>query len=72
MVTSLVKPFLASNGNIRSASIIGASQPDKGRIIAPGMNGDIYGRDDIWSTVQNDTGKADKLDAFVQRALTDE
>ena len=72
MVASLVEPFLTSNGNVRSASIIGASCPDQSRIIAPGMNEDISSRDDVRSTVRNDVGKADKLDAVVQRSLNDE
>ena len=41
MVASLDEPFPESNGNVRSASIIGASRPDQSRIIAPGMNEDI-------------------------------
>ena len=41
MVTSLVESFLASNGNVRSSSIIGASWPDQSRIFFPGMNEDI-------------------------------
>ena len=71
MVVSLVKPFLASNGNVRSASIIGASRPDQSRIIAPGMNEDVSSRDDVRSTVRNDVGEADKLDATVERSSTD-
>ena len=51
MVTSLVEPFLTSNGNLSLASIIGASRPDQSRIIAPGTNGDISSRDDVRSTV---------------------
>ena len=35
MVASLDEPFLSSNGNVRSASIIGASRPDQSRINAP-------------------------------------
>ena len=34
MVASVVEPFLKSNGNVRSASIIGASWTDQSRIIA--------------------------------------
>ena len=45
MVASLDEPCLASNGNVRSASIIEASRPDYSRIIAPGMNEDILSRD---------------------------
>ena len=56
MVTSLVKPFLTSNGNLLSASIIGASRTNQSKIIAPGMNEDIYSRDDVRSTVRNDAG----------------
>ena len=47
MVTSLVEALLTSNGNIRSASIIGASRPNQSRIFAPGMQEDISSRDDI-------------------------
>ena len=72
MVTSLVKPFLTSNGNVRSTSIIGASRPDQSRIIAPGINEDTSSRDDIRSTIRNDVGEADKLDAAVQRSSTNE
>ena len=72
MVAPLDEPFLTSNGNARSASIIGASRPDQSRIIAPGTNSDISSRDNLRSTVQNDVGEADKLDAAVQRSLSDE
>ena len=72
MVTSLVESLLASNGNIRSAIIIGVSRPNQSRIFAPGMNEDISSRDDFRSTVQNDVGKADNLDATVERSSTDE
>ena len=36
------------------------------------MNADISSRDDVRSTVRNDVGEADKLDAAVQQSLTDE
>ena len=36
------------------------------------MNEYISSRDDVRSTVQNDVGEADKLDATVQRSSTDE
>ena len=62
---------MENNGNIRSASIIGASRPDQIRIIAPGMNEDISSRYDIRSTVRSDVGKADKLDAAVQKSSSD-
>ena len=72
MVTSLVESLLGSNGNVRSASIIGASRPNQRMIFAPGMNEDISCRDYVRSTVRNDVGKADKLDATVEGYLTDE
>ena len=72
MVASLDEPFLVSNGNVHSASIIGASIPDQSRIIAPGMNKDILSRDDDQSTVRSDVGEADKLDAAVHRYSSDE
>ena len=72
MVTSLVESLLESNGNVRSTSIIGASWPDQSRIFTPGMNKDIYGRYDVESTVRNDVGKADKLNATVEGSSTDE
>ena len=72
MVISLVESLLASNSNVRSASIIGASRPDQSRIYAPGMNKDIPCRNYVRSTVRNDVGEADKLDATVEGYSTDE
>ena len=68
MVAPLNEPFLESDGDVRSTSIIGASRPNKSRIVAPGMNKDISSRDDVQSTVRSDVGKADKLDTAVQRS----
>ena len=59
MVTSLIEDLLASNGNIRSTSILGSSRTNKSRIFAPGMHEDISGRDDVQSTVHNDVPEAD-------------
>ena len=72
MVTSLIESLLASNGNIRSASILGASRNYQSRIFSPGMHEDISGRDDVRSTVRNDVREADKLDATVDGSSTDE
>ena len=72
MVTSLVEALLTSNGNIRLASILGANRTNQSRIFAPGMHKDISGRYDVRSTVRNDVGEADKLDATVDGYLTDE
>ena len=72
MVTYLIEALLTSNGNIRSASILGASRTNQSRIFAPGMHEDISGRDDVRSTFRNDVRKADKLDATVDGPSTDE
>ena len=72
MVTSLIEALLASNGNIRSASILGASRTNQSRIFAPGMHKDISGRDDVRSTVRNDVREADKLDTTVDGFTTNE
>ena len=47
MITPLTEPFLASDRNVRSTSVIGASRPDHSRIVAPFMNEDISSRDDV-------------------------
>ena len=72
MVASLDEPFLASNGNVRSASIIGASRPHQSRILSPGTNKYISIKDDVRSTVRSDIGEADKLDAAIQPYLSNE
>ena len=72
MVTSLIEALLASNRNIRSASILGAIRTNQSRIFAPGMHKDISSRDDLRSTVRNDVGEADKLDTTVDVSTTDE
>ena len=64
MVTSLVESLLASNGNVRSASIIGASRPNQSRIFTPGMNKDISSRDDVGSTVRNDVVEGSSSDEW--------
>ena len=63
MIAPLNEPFLASDGDISLASIIGASIPDQNRIIAPGMNEYISSIYDVRSTFRNDVGEANKLDA---------
>ena len=71
IITPLTEPFLTSNGDVRSTSVIGASRPNHSRIIDPSMNKDISSRDYFQSTVRSDVGKADKLDTAVQRSLSD-
>ena len=72
MVTSLIEALLASNGNIRSKSILGASWTNQSMIFSPGMHEDISGRDDVRSAVCNDVRQADKLDTTVDGPTTDE
>ena len=72
MVAPLNEPFLTSDGDVRSGSIIGASMTDQSRIVAPGMNKDILIRNDVRSTVPSDVGEGDKLHASVQRSLSNE
>ena len=71
MITPLTEPFLTSNRDVRSTSVIGASRPNHSRIVDPFMNEDISSRDDVLSTVRSDIGKAEKLDTAIQRSLTD-
>ena len=72
MVAPLIEPFLDSYEDVRLTSINGASRTDQSRIIAPGMNEDISSRGDVRSTVRNDIGEADKLDATVEQSSTNE
>ena len=72
MVTSLIEALLASNGNIRSAIILGASRTNQSQIFAPGIHEDISGRYNAWSTVRNDVREADKLDTTVDGPTTNE
>ena len=72
MVTSLIEALLASNGNIRSTGILGASRANQSRIFPPGMHKDISGRDNFQSTVRNDVREVDKLDTTVDGSMTDE
>ena len=63
--STLNEPFMESDGDVRSASIIGAIRPDQSRIIAPEMNEDSSSRNDFQSTVRSDVGESDKLDTAV-------
>ena len=68
MIAPLTEPFLTSDRDVHSTSVIGASRPDHSRIVSPFMNEDILSRDDVLSTVQSDTGEAEKLDTAVQQS----
>ena len=71
MVAPLIEPFLASDGDVRLTSIIGASRPNRSRIVAPGMNKDISIINDVRSTVRSNVGEAEKLDTAVQQSSSD-
>ena len=47
MITPLTEPFLNSDGDVHSTSVIRASRPDHSRIIAPFTNKDILSTDDF-------------------------
>ena len=51
VIAPLTEPFLTSDRDIRTTSVIGASRPDHSRIVASFMNKDISSRDDVLSTV---------------------
>ena len=67
MLASFVEAFLARNRNIGTASILGACRPNHSRIIPPGMNEVISGRDNVQSTVRNDVRISNKLDTTVDK-----
>ena len=71
VIAPLTEPFLTSDRDVRTTSVIGASRPNHSRIVAPFMNKDISSGDDVLSTVRSDIGKAEKLDTAVQRSSTD-
>ena len=71
IITPLTEPFLNSDRDVRSTSVIGASRPDHSRIVDPFMNEEISSRDDVLSTVLSDIGEVEKLDTDVQQSSTD-
>ena len=71
VIAPLTEPFLTSDRDVLTTSVIGASRPNHSRIVALFMNKDILSRDDALSTVRSDVGELDKLDTAVQRSLTD-
>ena len=70
MITPLTEPFLTSDRDVRTTSVIVASRPNHSRIGTPFMNKYISSGDYVLSTVRSDIGKADKLDTAVQQYLT--
>ena len=66
-----MEPFLTSDRDVLSTSVIGASRPNHIRIGTPFMNKYISSGDDVLSTVRSDVGESDKLNTDVQRSSTD-
>ena len=71
MLTSFVQAFLTRNRNIHTTSILGARRTNHSRTFFPGMHEDIFGGDNVRSTVRNDVRIADKLDTTVEAFTTD-
>ena len=71
VIAPLKEPFMTSDRDVRTTSVIGDSRPNHSRIGTPFKNKDIWSRDDSLSTVQSDVGKLDKIDTIVQRSSTD-
>ena len=71
VISPLTEPFLTSDRDVRTQSIIGDSRPNHGRIGTPFMNKDIWSRDDALSTVRSDVGELNKLDTAVLQSSTD-
>ena len=71
VLAPLTEPFLTSDRDIHTKSVIGDSSPNHSRIGTPFMNKDIWSRDDALITVRSDVGELDKLDTAVQQYSTD-
>ena len=71
VIAPLTEPFLTSDRDVRTTSVIIESRPNHSRIGTPFVNKDIWSRDDVLSTVRSDVGKLDKLDTDVWRSFTD-
>ena len=70
VIAPLTEPFLTSDREVHTASLIGYSRPNLSRIGTPFTNTYIWSRDDALS-VQSDVGELDKIDTAVQRSSTD-
>ena len=71
VIAPLKEPFLTSDRDVRTTSVIGASRPNHSKIGTPFKNKDISSGNDVLSTVRSDIGEADKLDTPVQQSSTD-
>ena len=71
VISHLTEPFLASDRDVRTTSVIGDIRPNHSRIGTPFINKDIWSRDDVLSSVRSDVGELNKLDTAVQKSSTD-
>ena len=71
VIAPLTEPFLTSDRDVRTTSVIGDSRPNHSKIGTPFMNKDIWSRDDALS-VQSDVRELDKLNTAVQQSSTNE
>ena len=67
VIAPLAEPFLTSDRDVHTTSVIGYSRPNHSRIGTPFMNKYIWSRDYTLSTVWSDVGELNKLDTAVQK-----
>ena len=70
VIAPLMEPFLTSDRDVRTTSVIWGSRLINSRIGTPFMKKYVSSRDDPLSTVWSDVGKIDKLDTAVQWSST--
>ena len=71
VIVPLTEPFLTSDRDVRTTSVIGDNRTNHIRIGTPLMNKYIWSRYDALSTVQSDVGKLNEPDTVVRQSLTD-
>ena len=69
VIATLTEPFMTSDRDVRTTSVIIYSRPNHSRIGTPFINKVIWSKDDALS-VLSDVGDINKLDTSVQRSLT--
>ena len=70
VIATLTEPFLTSDRDVHTTSVIGDSRPNHSRIGNPFMKKYIWSRDDALSNVRSDVGELDKLNTAVQQSST--
>ena len=70
VIALLNEPFMNSDRDVRTTSVIGASMPNHSRIGILFMNKYFSSRYEAVSTVRSDVSKLDKLDTAVQQSST--